>query len=314
MSPRRSANVVASTPSGDITTEMILGYLGLLSVPNTPVSTTKLRRIWMAEGLDEKLVPKQRRPADVFMAACRSIESRRTEEDRTHEIKVDRVLESSEECVYQVTQLVRDKDHKLIEHPKAMRLTFTAKDGKIKDEAIDNRKLYKELQRLADTIRFEYEENGTKVPGNKVRGAIRETLLAEHATRVQNKGVYFVPKAARSTLDSIANVLEGLYKEGGAELAVLPLASDKAEKEMVKRHFSENVQGEVDELLAECSSRLNSDVPPRGDRKATLVNRRREIGVAVAQYQTLLDTRLDVLQEGLKLLDDGLERVMLMAA
>lgn len=312
MTQRR--NVVATTPSGNITTEMILGYIALVSIPNTPISGTKLRRLWSAEGLDEDLVPKTRRPADVFMAACRSVESRRTEEDRTHEIKVDRVLESSEECVYQVTQLVRDKDQRLIEHPKAMRIVFTAKDGTIKHEALDDKKLYKELRRLGDVIRAEFDANGTKVPGNNVRKAIRETLLAEHATRIQNKGVFFVPKVSRNTLDSIQNVLHGLYREGGsggAEMAVIPLASDQNEKGMVKRHFEGGVTDEIDALLAECSQRLKSDTPPRGDRQKSLVAERLKIGEGIERYEDMLDEKLEFLRTKARLLDDALEELLM---
>lgn len=308
----RAKHIVASTPNGDITTEMILGYLALVSIPNKPVSTAKLKRTWLIHGQDESLVPKVRRSVDVFMAACRSVESRRTDEDRTHEIKVDRVLESSEECIYQVTQLVRDKDHKLIDHPKAMRLTFTAKDGKIKDEAIDDKKLYREMKQLATVIREEFDRNSSKVPGSKVRAAIRETLLREHSTRIQNKGVFFVPKAARRTLDDLKGVIRDLYGESGeAEMAVLPVASDKAEKAMVKRHYEGNVADEMDALLAEISSRLKSDNPVRGDRKANMVAQRKKITEGMATYQDLLDERSLILVEKLKLLDNGLDELLI---
>lgn len=314
MATRRPKNVVAKTPNGDITTEMILGYIALVSIPNQPVSATKLRRLWMIEGLEEKLVPKQRRSVDVFMAACRSIETRRTDAatERVHEIKVDRVLESSDECVYQITQLVRDKEHRVIDHPKAMRLVFTAKDGKIKDEALDDKALYKELKQLATVVRDDFDRNSSKVPGSKVRAAIRATLADQLATRIQNKGVFFVPKAGRNTLDAIQNVIEGLYHSGDeAEIGIIPLASDQPEKDMVRKHFEGNVSDEVDTLLAECSSRLKSDQPVRADRKSNLVSQRKQIGAAVERYQDLLDGKLDVLHEGLKLLDNALEELLI---
>lgn len=312
---RRTKNIVAATPSGDVTTDMILGYIALVSIPNQPVSATKLRRLWMAEGLDESLVPKQRRPADVFMAACRSIESRRSphrDPDTFSEVKVDRVLESSEECIYQVTQLVRDKDNRVIDHPKAMRLTFTAKDGKITDEPLDDKKLYKELSQLADAVRFEFDKNGTKVPGNKVRAAIRETLLADHSTRIQNKGVFFVPKAARPTLDSIQDVLDSLYKGTGlAELVVLPCLADAPEKEMITRHYTENVTSEIDGLIAECSARLKSETPVRGDRQKNLVADRLRIKGGIERYENMLDTKMLVLNEKVNILDDALEQLLM---
>lgn len=313
MATRRPKDVVAVTPNGDITEGMILGYIALVSIPNKPVSTAKLRRSWLVHGQDEKMVPKDRRGADVFMAACRSVESRRTHNDRTHEIKVDRVVESSEECVYQITQMVRDKDQKLIEHPKAMRLTYTARDGKIKDESIDDRQLYKELKGLADTIRDDFAKNSSKVPGAKVRAAMRETLMSEHATRIQNKGVFFLPKAAKRTLEDLQSVLRDVYGDGNydAELALIPLAADSPEKAMVKRHFAESVTGEIDELLAEVSGRLKADAPIRADRRANMVGERKRISDGVERYKDLLGDRLLELDEKIKLLDDGLEELLL---
>lgn len=308
--PRRPKNVVAVTPSGDITMEMILGFYALVQVPNAPVSATKLRRLWMMEGLEERLVPKQRRGVDVFSRACRSVETRREGSDRVHEIKVDRVLEAPEECVYQITLMVRDKDHRVIEHPKAMRIVYA--DGKITDEPLDDKKLYKELRTLADEIREHFDKNSSKVPGAKVRAAIRATLDEYHATRVQNKGVFFVPKPGKIALDSIRNVIDGLYGKGGmAELHLIPCANDEGERAMVARHFTANVTDEIDGLLAECSQRLKSDTPVRADRKATLIAQRQRIGVSVERYRDLLDTNLDLVAEKMRLLNEQLEELLL---
>lgn len=312
MTTRRPKGVVAQTANGNITDDMILGFIALVSIPNAPISTAKLRRAWLMHGQDEKLVPKDRRAADVFAQACRSVESRRTHSERTTEIKVDRVLQSEEESVYQITQMLRDKDQKLIEHPKAMRLTYSARDGKIKDEPLDDRKLYKELQQLADEIREHFDKNGSKVPGAKVRNAIRETLMAEHATRVQNKGVYFVPKLARRTLDDLQGVLNDVYGEAGhAELVALPLASDKPEKEMVKRHFEDSVTEDIDALLAEISQRLKSETALRADRQANLIADRKRLNDGIDRYRDMLDDRMLLLGEKMTLLDDGLEQLLI---
>ena len=307
---RRPKNIVAVTPSGNITMEMILGFYTLVQVPNAPVSAAKLHRLWVMEGLEERLVPQERRAVDVFMRACRSVETRREDSDRVREIKVDRVLEAPEECVYQITLMVRDKDHRVIEHPKAMRIVYS--DGNIIDEALDDKKLYKEMRSLADDIRDHFDKNSTKVPGAKVRAAIRSTLDEHHATRIQNKGVFFVPKPGKPALDSIQHILDKLYSESRmAELHLIPCANDEGERAMVARHFSANVADEIDGLLAEVSQRLKSEVPVRKDRKASLVGQRKRIGVAVEHYRDLLDTNIDLVDEKIRLLNDGLEELLI---
>lgn len=313
MSPRRPKNVVAITPGGDITMDMILGFYALVQVPNAPVSATKLRRLWMMEGLEERLVPKQRRAVDVFMGACRSVETRRAEgSDRVREVKVDRVLETSEECVYQVTLMVRDKDHRVIEHPKAMRLVFDPSDDSIKDEPLDDKKLYKELKSLADDVRENYERNSSKVPGSVIRAAIRTALDEVNATGIQNKGVFFVPKAGKRQLDSIGNVLTGLYAESGiAELHLIPTANDEGERKMIAKHFESNVTDEIDKSLAEISQRLKSESTVRTDRKNNLVGQRKRLGLAVDRYRDMLDEDLDLVAEKMRLLDEALEELLI---
>lgn len=308
---RTPRNVVAVTPGGQITQEMILGYIALCQVPNAPQSVAKLRRLWLAEGLDPDLIPKQRRPVNAFQTACRSVETRRSEALRTHEIKVDEVLEDENECVYQITLLVRDKDEKLIDHPKAMRLTFNKHDGTIKDEPLD-RKTYKALKGLAENIREEFETNSNKIPGSKIRRAIRASLRAQHSTLIQNKGVFFVPKAGKVTLDSIGNVLSALYSadEGNSELFVIPCANDQAQRDVIADNFQSNVGDEVDELLAEITMRLKSDQDPRKDRRESMVGERRRIGEAVDKYRNLLDDKLLVVNEKIRLLDNGLEELL----
>lgn len=307
---RTPRNVVAVTPGGQITLDMILGFMALVQVPNAPQSVAKLRRLWVAEGLDPELIPKQRKPVNAFQMACRSVETRKTDSVKTSEIKVDEVLENENECVYQITQLVRDKDNKIIEHPKAMRLTFNKHDGTIEDEPLD-KKTYKALKGLAQRIRDDFEANSNKLPGAKLRRAVRAVLKGQDATLIQNKGVFFVPKAGKITLDSISNVLEGLYGDGNkAEMFTIPVANDEGERAMIARHFQSNVTDHIDTLIAEITQRLNSGAVLRSDRRASLVGERRRLEEGVERYRDLLDDKLLVLNEKLRLLDNGLEKVL----
>jgi len=310
MSPKMPRNVVAVTPGGQITKDMILGFIAMCQVPNAPQSIAKLRRLWLAEGLDDSLIPKERKPVNIFKMACRSVETRRSEALKSTEVKVDEVLENENECVYQVTQLVRNKDDKLIEHPKAMRLTFNKRTGTIEHDALD-KKTYRALKFIAQQVQDDFERNSSKVPGAKIRRAIRATLRDQHATLIQNKGVFFVPTAGKVSLDSIDNVLKGLYGDGGdAELFVIPCANDDGERAMIARHFQGNVADHIDGLLAEITMRLKAGKEVRKDRRESLVTERRKLNEAVERYRDMLDDKLLVVGEKIRLLDNGLEELL----
>jgi hypothetical protein len=216
-------NVIAVTPGGDITKDMILGFYALFYIPDQPVSATKLRRLWLAEGLDEKLVPKTRRAVNAFQVACRSVETRRhaNGSEKREEIKVDEVKDDANACVYQITRMVRDQDQVVIEHPKAMRITFNKDSENIKAEKLE-RGHAAALAGIEEDIRNHYEANAKKLPGSKIRTAIRAILDEMGATNVRKKsgGVYFCPKEGQGTLESLQAVLKELYK-GEAELHLI---------------------------------------------------------------------------------------------
>lgn len=310
MSPKK--NVIAVTPGGEITKDMILGFYALFYIPDQPVSASTLRRTWMAEGLNENLVPKNRRAVNAFQVACRSVETRRHSNgsSKQEEIKVDEVSETSNACVYQITRMVRDKDQQVIEHPKAMRITFNKDSENIKAERLE-RGHAEALKGIEARIREHFDANAKKLPGSKVRAAIRAILDEMGATNVRRKsgGVYFCPKEGQGTLESLQRVLDTLYK-GEAELHTIACANAEGERKMIERHFTVNVKEELTELMADISTRLREGQPIRADRLRNIVNRRRELEAHAERYRSLLDSNLGTVDEATRLLDEQIEELV----
>lgn len=310
---RPPRNTVALTPGGAITKDMILGYYALFSVPDTPVSAATLKRLWNAEGLTSGLVPKTRRAVNAFQVACRSVETRRHGSNggsqKGTEVKVDEVLENDQECVYQITHMIREKNEKVIEHPKAMRVTFTKSNERIDFDRL-TRTGPSDLRHLEQAIRNHYEENANKVPGAKIRAAVRGLLDEMHATAVRRKsgGVYFCPPEGKETLDSLGAVLDGLYKHE-AEMHLIPCANDEGQRKMVERHLTVNVSEELNTLMAECTTRLRSGNGARSDRMNNIVNRRNELKALAEKYRTILDSNLATVDEQMDILDEQVTRL-----
>ncbi len=123
--------------------------------------------------------------------------------------------------------------------------------------------------------------------------------------------MFFVPKSGKLALDSIQNVLTGLYGDSGeSELFIIPVANDDGQRAVVAKHYEENVTDQIDDLLAEITMRLKSEKPARGDRKETLVAERRRINEGIERYRNMLDTKLLVADEKIRLLDNGLEELL----
>lgn len=306
MNPRTAKDVIAVTPGGAITLKHIMGFYALFTVPDRLISANRLSRFWAAEALPMELVPTKRKSVDTFKTACRSVETRRQDSARTTEIKVDRVMENEGECIYQITRMVRNREHKDIEHPKAMRVTFYKANDDLFFERLEKGH-EDEMTKLADAIRDFFDKNTTKVPGSKVRAAIRGVMERSNATLIR-KGVYFVPKDHKDALDGIGAVLDTLYGED-ALTHLIPCANAEGEKAVIERYMTEQVSGEVDQLMAELAERLQDDGRIRKDRYGNLLAKRQQLGAHRKEYSKLLGTQLDVLEGKFDLLDAQMDKL-----
>jgi hypothetical protein len=317
MSPRRPKNVIAVTPGGDITLDMLIGFYAMFSVPEkaaggSAISSAKLRRLWMAEvGDPGTMIPKTPKAVHAFQRACRSVESRRPADEadsRVTEIKVNKVLENAEECVYQINRLIRDRDEKLIEHPKAMRITFTAKDQGIVSEPLDAEEA-EVLFGIDDRIREHFEANSAKISASKVRAAFRRTLEEIGGTKVVRNGVYFIPRTGHETLLALQRVLEITYgADSSAELHLIPAADTGSEKDMIAKHFTVNASKEADKLIATVAHYLKDrEGDVRSNKLKNIIAARRRLATSAEKYSDILDTELTLVAEKMEILDDQIE-------
>lgn len=318
---RAPKNVVAVTPGGEITLDHIMGYYTLFTVPDEPVSASKLNRLWIAEGLPHDIIPNSRSAKNAFQVAARSIEnrSRRTDtKNRRIEIEVDPVTEDADRVVYQVTKLARDSRNEVIDHPKAMKLTFDKHTELMSWEPLDRLTdmATSDLKGLFDLIQNHYDRNAKKVPGSRVRSGIRKLLQEIGAVNIRKRsggsGVYFVPKEGKDYLDSLETVIGELYEADAAELHLIPTVSAAGQRELIERHFNANVSSEIDELMAEVAEALkNEDRNMRKDRVGNILSQRKFLGDHRERYVGLLGTNLEEMEVKLGLLDQQLEALVL---
>lgn len=318
---RAPKNVVAVTPGGEITLDHIMGYYTLFTVPDEPVSASKLNRLWIAEGLPHDIIPNSRSAKNAFQVAARSIEnrSRRTDsKQRRVEIEVDPVTEDADRVVYQVTKLARDARNEVIDHPKAMKLTFDKNTEQMSWEPLDRLTDMdaSDLKGLFDLIQNHFDQNAKKVPGSRVRSGIRKLLQEIGAVNIRKRsggsGVYFVPKEGKDYLDSLEAVIGELYEADAAELHLIPTVSAAGQRELIERHFNANVSSEIDELMAEVAEALkNEDRNMRKDRVGNILSQRKFLGEHRERYVDLLGTNLEEMAVKLGLLDQQLEALVL---
>jgi hypothetical protein len=274
-------------------------------------------RVWGIHGLDVNVLPKTRKGAEIFMSACRSVETRRG--GAGVEVAVDRVMESATEVVYQITRKVRDEQARLIEHEKSMTLVYDKAQDDITVKDLDSD--YASLRGLEDTIRAHFAKNQKTVPGPKIRNAIREMLQDLGAQNVRRKagGLYFVPdthivgrtnEPTEPILLGMQAALAELYGER-ADFHIIPLVRDEEAEKMVAKHFALNAQETSRELLEKATNRLRNanGGKVRSDLLTNLHLERRKLAGAVAQFETLVGISRDEIDQNLEQLDEALEKL-----
>lgn len=316
------AGVVAASEGGDLDPKHFIGRFSFYTLPDEERNGAKLVRAWHKNGLDIEDLPEARQPVHIFQSACASVRTRKggTNGQRV-EVRADEIENRPGICSYQITSAVWDLAAKVIEHEKGMRVEFDKRASTINFVPLDGYDA--RLEVLAKAIQSHFDANAKTVPGSKIRGAIRSTLLKIGAQNMRRKagGLYFVPaewtapnsnggsiEPTKPTLDGIAGVLEDLYGDR-ADFHTIPLVDSEGEREMVRKHFTINANEKAAELTVKALQRVRVGKGERGVRSdllANLYNERRKLMGAVNQFEQLVALEQTDLEANLTDLDNAL--------
>jgi hypothetical protein len=318
-------NVVAVSEDA-LDSDLFLGWLALSTLPDREVPGSKLLRSWAGHGLDPDILPEARQPVHIFQSACASVKRRRVPTsvgsgDRM-QITADEVADNGT-CDYQIGVKVWDIANKVIEYRRDMLVTF---DKQTNDITVDDVSGDPRLRAIEQQIRDHFDANAKTVPGQKVRNAVRATLLSLGGQNVRRKagGVYFVPvtymrtfngvtesRPTKPLLEGMRDVLADLYGDD-ADFHIIPLANADGEREMVRRHFVINANERAAQLSMRAINRLREGSGKRSvrsDLMTNLWNERRELLMAVDQFHDLVEIEQKDLQANLRELDESLMKL-----
>lgn len=304
-----------------------LGHVVWFSVPDEPTNLNRLRIEWLAKKLDERVLPPEPRPLYVFKRAMREQEGKvRNTDGSVTETDVRLVSEDHDLCIYQISRVVRDQTKKVINYPKAMRVTFDKGDANAKRpfdfDPLDEVPA-EDVLPMMHAITDYFNHSTLAIDGRKVRALVRGFLsddtddakeivgLSGLNLRGKAGGVYFVADEHTNKLKAIAKVLDKLYPDGRAYLYMVPLADDAEAKELVRqRHIANSVKEaqdaitEVGELLAERTTPVRSDVREHHWRRLQLARER------ASEYAEILGGEVKEVDQALELVKTQLERLV----
>lgn len=285
-----------------------IGYLTWFSVPDESVGLRKLKQALALQGLNPALAPSDQKAINVFKRAMREQEGRHKNGTIT-ETTVTLVNETPEDCVYQISRVVRDLDEREVDFPKELRVVFNKRTEEISFNVLDKTKR-SEVMSMMEAIQDFYDKNGSKVTGSKVRGIVRKYLKSEpdetrnidglsgENLRGKAGGIYFIPAQHIDSLTSLSTALTELYS-GRAYLHAVPLADGASEREIIRRHHVANARQEILEAMGEVKGLLSADREraPRSDVIAGQWSRFKAIERRAKKYADLLSEEQEEIAE-----------------
>lgn len=318
--PKSIEGVVAVAADSGITP---LGYLTWFSVPDESVGLRKLKTSLAMAGLPPTLAPKDTKAINTFKRAMREQEGRKRAEDGTIvDTDVVQISESADDCVYQVSVVVRDLNEKVVEYPKAVRVIFLKAT-----EEIDFNLLDKDVPRLQslgimDAITDFYDKNSSKVTGARVRSVVRNYIRNEYDEkrgveglsgenlRGKAGGIYFVPAKHFEQVSALSEMLQDLYK-GRAYLHAIPLADSASERELVRRHHVANTRDDIKEAMGQVRELLRAerDRAPRSDVVANHWSKFRALQRRAAEYKAILGDEQEEIDDMARILESQLDKL-----
>lgn len=301
----------------------VLGYVVWFSVPDRPVSVTRLRKKWLVSGLDPRPLPDDPRELYLFQRAMREQEGRqRLANGSVIETDVKDVLENGEHCIYQISRVVRDKDSRVVGYPKALRVIYDKAAKEMKFEPLGEVPSAEVLP-MVESIQDYYENNAKMIEGSKVRTVVRNFLKADSSEqagivglsgenlRGKGGGVYFVPAKFKDELESLEQALDELYPDHAAYLYSLPMADGEGEREIIRRHHLNNTKAEMTDAAADVAKLLRSDRKHavRSDVAAHHWQKLRALQRRAAEYKALLKDENEDIDAAAALLEKQLEKL-----
>lgn len=322
--------LVAITPGGAITTDMIAGYYTWYSIKETMLPLRTVRKAFNDNKLDVSVLPKERRPEHVAQEACRKVE-RVTTNGHREEIRAEQVLRNKDFLIYQITRHVQDKKKRVIEHPKALRVLFDFQHSSLSFEPLDG-STKRDVQGLIDEIQGHFDAAGTKMPGHKLRTIVRHYVEAAGAENMRGDsgGVYFLAQSTRISannklhahhgdtidgtafLQQIRAALKQIY--GSVDMHILPCINDEGQREYLKERFIVNCSDDLKAYRNECVELVTSASHRkrgfRSDKRARMVEQRHEMDLRRQRFADILGETLTELDRDMTLADQALTKFL----
>lgn len=316
LAPNLSApRTLAVADDEDLDPDLHLGYGLTFTLPDAERDLATFLRSWQSNGLNVGDLPEARGLVDVARSAFASVRHKENNGKRI-EIAATELENNARVCSYQIDRKVWDRGKRVIEYQRGMRAVFDKRTNTISFDTLDC--CDREMEKLQQTILAHFRANQRTIPGQKIRNAVREQLLAVGAQNLRKKagGLYFVKpefsgEETRPVLHGLKGMLADMYGED-ADFFYWAFARNESVQQMVRKHFVANVNDRAAELAVKAIERVRQGKTKRGvnpELVSNLLNEQRKLHAAVREFEEVVTLEQQDLSENLKVLANAIEQL-----
>lgn len=209
-----------------------------------------------------------------------------------------------------VREQVDRKGHKL-HYEQIVDLTLHRSTGKIDEKWLENENApgdyhsaasRPEAGNMVQEIRTEFNLWKDSLGHYAIRQWIRRTIQAYGATAVRpSGGIYFLREEYADKVEALEDFVASF--QGQSECHSLPLVDDAKQREMVKKAFEAETNGEIDNLLKEVREIRTEGKNITDEKWLGFIQARRDIQARAKEYADILETEMTKIESRLELLE-----------
>jgi hypothetical protein len=245
-------------------------------------------------------IPKLPSDVDVFRRVATKAQKKRVPNTKVggYDNYLLRDIPMDGSSVYKV--LVREtvQPGQLSYETQVCRITFDKSSGAISHTAINNDVTGEVI--VADILANYSLERGA-LNSHAVRELIRKMLLDSHAINVRGDGggLYFVPREEGTFFTNLEGFAAAM--PGRVEMGSHPVLDDSKRREMLRRAFLQEVEDEVDKVVIEVSTLLESGQQISSAKASSYYDQFVAAQEKVKEYDDLLEVRHDTAHSALNI-------------
>lgn len=282
-----------------------IGFLILYSIGDDLYYREDLRKLLIANRIEEKYLPKPIRSSDAFRRATKAVETKRHRENETAEVYknfIVRDVRSKGDILQRniVIETVNQQGERLEYNTEGAKMYFDKSTDQFTFVANDIM-----ASDLAEEAQKHYDIYLKAHNGAAIRASVVSYLYTLSPISLRNSGgAYFVPHKFKSEIENFCNYVSSLDK-GDAQMYYL---SDNTKN---RNRIKDNVKDNLDKVINQCRSVIQDDEGKfQKGQIASIVDDARRVVGQFKDYRELLNDTVNDLEGSVDLIRQSINLVL----